>query len=166
MRLRSGAPALVETPAGTRTVSVGAPLSVPTRTAGPDGGNLARCRPVTANAADPSAPAAAAVDGSTVTAWTPGTDPATPSTLTVGLAGTPTLGRATLTWLDARPLAPYTLAVRAAGVWRTVATVPATADVVDQVSFEPVAGDAVRLQIPATRFGGQDPRLAELAVSG
>jgi hypothetical protein len=47
-----------------------------------------------------------------------------------------------------------------------VATVPATADVVDQVSFEPVAGDAVRPQIPATRFGGQDPRLAELAVSG
>jgi len=33
-------------------------------------------------------------------------DPATLSTLTVRLAGTPTLGRATLSWLDARPLAP------------------------------------------------------------
>ena len=54
------------------TVSAGAPLTVPTRTAGPDDDNLARCRPVTANAADPSAPAVAAVDGSTVTAWTPG----------------------------------------------------------------------------------------------
>jgi hypothetical protein len=31
---------------------------------------------------------------------------ADPATLTVRLAGTPTLGRATLTWLDARSLAP------------------------------------------------------------
>jgi hypothetical protein len=124
LTLRSGAPA----PAGTRTVSVGAPLTMPTRTAGPDGDDLARCRPVTANAADPSGPAVAAVDGSTVTAWTPGTDPATPSTLTVRLAGTPTLGHATLTWLDARPMAPYEVQVRTAGAWRTVATVPATAD--------------------------------------
>jgi Glycosyl hydrolase family 65, C-terminal domain len=79
LTLRSGAPAPVETPAGTRTVSVGAPLTVPTRTAGPGGDNLARCGPVTANAADPSTPAVAAVDGSAVTAWTPGTDPATPA---------------------------------------------------------------------------------------
>jgi trehalose/maltose hydrolase-like predicted phosphorylase len=166
LTLRSGAPAQVETPAGTRTVSVGAPLSMPTRTAGPDGDNLARCRPVTANAADLSAPAVAAVDGSTITAWTPDTDPATPSTLTVRLAGTPTLGHATLTWLDARPLAPYEVQIRAAGAWRTVATVPATTNMVDEVTFEPVAGDAVRLQIPATRFGGQNPKLAELAVRG
>jgi hypothetical protein len=89
LTLRSGAPATVETPDGTRTVSVGAPLTMPTRTAGPDAGNLARCRPVEANAADPSAPAEAAVDGSTVTGWTPDTDPATPSTLTVTLDGTP-----------------------------------------------------------------------------
>jgi trehalose/maltose hydrolase-like predicted phosphorylase len=165
LTLRSGAPAPVETPAGTRTVSVGAPLSMPTRTAGPDGDDLARCRPVTANAADPSGPAVAAVDGSTVTAWTPGTDPATPSTLTVRLAGTPTLGHATLTWLDARPMAPYEVQVRTAGAWRTVATVPATADLVDEVAFGPVTGDAVRLKIPATRFGGQNPKLAELEVS-
>jgi trehalose/maltose hydrolase-like predicted phosphorylase len=165
LTLRSGAPALVETPAGTRTVSVGAPLTLATRAPGPDGDNLARCRPVTANAADLSAPAVAAVDGSAVTAWTPGTDPATPSTLTARLAGTPTLGKATLTWLDARPLAPYEVQIRVAGAWRTVATVAATAGMVDKVSFEPVAGDAVRVQIPATRFGGQNPKLAELAVS-
>jgi len=36
----------VETPAGTRTVSVGTPLRMATRTAGPDAGNLARCQPV------------------------------------------------------------------------------------------------------------------------
>jgi hypothetical protein len=107
----------------------------------------------------------AAVDGSAVTVWTPDTDPATPSTLTVRVAGTPALGQATLSWLDARPLAPYTLQVRTAGAWRTVATVAATTDMVDEVSFEPVAGDAVRLRIPATRFGGHS-RLAELAVRG
>jgi hypothetical protein len=56
--------------------------------------------------------------------------------------------------------------VRAGGAWRTVATVTATAELVDKVSFEPVAGDAVRLRIPATRFGGENPKLAELAVSG
>ena len=43
---------------------------------------------------------------------------------------------------------------------------PATTNMVDEVTFEPVAGDAVRLQIPATRFGGQNPKLAELAVRG
>jgi trehalose/maltose hydrolase-like predicted phosphorylase len=166
LTLRSGDPVQVETPSGTRTVSAEAPLSVPTRTAGPDDDNLARCRPVTANAADPSAPAVAAIDGSTVTAWTPGTDPATPSTLTVRLAGTPTLGQATLTWLDARPLAPYEVQVRAGGVWRTVATVRATMDLVDKVTFEAVAADAVRLRIPATRFGGENPKLAELVVAG
>jgi hypothetical protein len=36
---------------------------------------------------------------------------------------------------------------------------------VDKVTLGPVAGDAVRLLIPATRFGGQGPKLAELAVS-
>jgi hypothetical protein len=108
----------------------------------------------------------AAVDGSTVTAWTPGTDPATPSTLTVRLAGSPTLGQATLTWLDARPLAAYDVQVRTEGAWRTVATVGASTDLVDKVTFEAVAGDAVRLRIPATRFGGENPKLAELAVAG
>jgi len=84
----------------------------------------------------------------------------------VRLDGTPTLAHATLTWLDARPLAPYEVQVRTGGAWRTVATVTATADLVDKVSFDPVAGDAVRLRIPATRFGGQNPKLAELAVTG
>jgi hypothetical protein len=83
----------------------------------------------------------------------------------VWLADTPTLGQATLTWLDARPLAPYELQVHTGGAWRRVATVRATADLVDKVSFAPVAGDAVRRRIPATRFDGQNPKLAELVVS-
>jgi trehalose/maltose hydrolase-like predicted phosphorylase len=163
--LRSGAAAPVETPAGTRTLSPGAPVTLPTRTAGPTADNLARCRPAAASNADPSAPAAAAVDGSPVTAWTSDADPATPSTLTVRLAGASTIAHATVTWQDARPLAPYRLQARSAGAWRTVALVRALEGEVDNVSFAPRQADAVRLRLPAARLGGDNPRLAELAVS-
>jgi hypothetical protein len=121
--LKKGRTATVETSAGTRTLSVGAPVTVPTRTAGPTADNVARCRPATVTDADPSAPAVAAVDGSPATVWTSDADPATPSTVTVTLPGPQTIASATATWQDARPLAPYTLQVRAAGAWRTVATV-------------------------------------------
>jgi hypothetical protein len=163
--LRSGAAVPVETPAGTRTLSPGAPVTLPTRTAGPTAENLARCRPAVASDADPSAPAAAAVDGSPVTAWTSDADPATPSTLTVRLAGASPIAHATVTWQDARPLAPYRLQARSAGAWRTVALVRAVEGEVDSVSFAPRQADAVRLRLPAARLGGDNPRLAELAVS-
>src|SRR4029453_3317344 len=78
LTLRSADPAQGETPAGTATLSAGAPLTVPTRTAGPDDDNLARCRPVTANAADPSAPAGAAGGGRARTPRTPAPTPAPP----------------------------------------------------------------------------------------
>jgi hypothetical protein len=35
---------------------------------------------------------------------------------------------------------------------------------VDTISFAPVVADAVRLRLAATRLGGENPRLAELAV--
>jgi hypothetical protein len=162
--LKSGEPAAVETPAGTRIVSVGAPVAVATRTAGPTADNLARCRPAKASHADPSAPAAAAVDGSPVTAWTSDADPATPSAVTVTLAGAATVTRATVSWQDARPLGPYRLQVRSAGAWRTVALVRAGQGDVDTVSFAPRVADAVRVRIPATRLGGENPRLAELTI--
>lgn len=164
--LRAGTPMAVQTPAGRRTLAPGAPLTLPTRTAGPTSQDLARCRPVTATAADPSQPAGAAVDGSLVTSWSSGLDPAQPSVLTVRLAGAPTLRRATLTWLAARPLATYALQVLADGGWRTVARVPGSSSLVDTVAFPPVRADAVRLQLPATRFGGKNPQLAELVVTG
>jgi len=164
--LRSGAPTTVETPAGRRPLSVGAPVTLLTRTAGPTADNLARCRPAMASDADPSAPAAAAVDGSPATAWTSAADPATPTALTVRLPGAVTVARAEATWQDARPLAPYRIQVRAAGAWRTVATVPAGGGDLDTVSFAPVMADAVRVRLPATRLGGENPRLAELAVAG
>ena len=49
---------------------------------------------------------------------------------------------------------------------RTDPATPSTLTVRLAVIFEAVAGDAVRLRIPATRFGGENPKLAELAVAG
>jgi trehalose/maltose hydrolase-like predicted phosphorylase len=165
--LTRGAPTTVETPAGARPLSVGAPVTLPTRTAGPTADDLARCRPARASDSDPSAPAAAAVDGSPATAWTSGKDPATPSTLTVTLPGASTVARARVIWQEeARPLATYRLQVRAGDAWRTVATVPAAEGEIDTVSFAPVVADAIRVRLPATRLGGENPRLAELVVAG
>ena len=106
------------------------------------------------------------MDGSLATAWTSGADPATATTLTVQLPDAPTIGRASVVWQkEARPLAAYTLQARSAGTWRTVATVHATTGTTDTVSFTPIAADAVRLRLPATRLGGQNPRLVELIVA-
>ncbi|MDX6323904.1 MAG: hypothetical protein QOK15_258, partial [Nocardioidaceae bacterium] len=162
--LRSGKPMTVESPSGNHQVSVGSPLRLPTRTAGPTAADVVRCQPATANAADPSAPAEAAVDGSPATAWWSGTDPAIDTSLTVSLPSARTVSRATVTWQDARPLAPYRLQVRTGGSWRTVATVTASSRLVDHVSFVAVSAQAVRILIPAARFGGAEPRLAELSV--
>ena len=140
-------------------------MTVPTRTAGPTADDVAHCRPATATDADPSAPAVAAVDGSPATVWTSDADPATPSTVTVTLPGPQTIASATATWQDARPLGPYRLQARSAGAWRTVALVRAQRDV-DSVSFAPRVADAIRLRLPATRLGGENPRLAELTVGG
>jgi trehalose/maltose hydrolase-like predicted phosphorylase len=163
--LSAGPPLAVESPAGSRTVSVGSPLLLPTRTAGATEDDVVRCQRATANAADPSGPAAAAVDGSLATAWWSGTDPAVDTSLTVELRTPQLVSQATLSWQHGRPLAPYTLQVRSAGVWRTVATVPAASRDVDPVSFPAVTAQAVRVLIPATRYGGAEPRLAELALS-
>lgn len=162
--LRKGRPVTVETSDGARALAVGAPASLPTRTAGPTADNLVLCRPASASAADPSGPAAAAVDGSAVTSWTSDADPATPSTLAVRLTGPSTIGRVSATWQEARPLAPYRVQARTGGRWRTVATVPATETEVDTVTFAPVLADALRLRLPSTRLGGQNPRLAELTA--
>ena len=149
--LREGPPMPIE---GHGTVVGGTPLTLPIRGA--------RCPAASANDADPSAPADAAVDGSLVTAWQSGADPATPSTLTVRASGT--ISRAAMTWDESRPLAPYLLQAHTGGAWRTVATVRGTGDT-DTVTFAPVSADAVRLKIPATRLAGDNPRLAEFTVS-
>jgi hypothetical protein len=164
LTLRSGPAMTVEVPDGRRSVSTAAPLVLPTRTIAPAPDNLALCRPVTASAADPSGPAAAAVDGSAATAWFTGPDPATDSALTVFLDGTKALTGVTATWQEARPLSAYQVQVRTGDTWRTVATVSSAAGDIDTISFPAVEADAVQLLLPATRYGGQEPRLAELAV--
>jgi trehalose/maltose hydrolase-like predicted phosphorylase len=164
--LRSGRPVTVESPSGAHRTSVGSPLLLRTRTTRAGSADVVRCQPAKANAADPSGPAEAAVDGSLATAWWSGTDPAIDTSLTVSLPAARSVSHATITWQQARPLAPYVLQVRTGGTWRTVATVPASNQMVDRVSFAAVSAQGVRIRIPAARFGGEEPRLAELVVGG
>lgn len=164
--LRRGAPMTVHTPTGPQQVATGTPLELPTRRPHRGSDNLALCRPTSAQVttADPSAPPEAAVDGSPATAWGPASDPATPSTWAVRLAGEPRIGSAELTWL-VRPLATYELQVHEDGAWRTVAEVRSSASDTDEVTFAPTTADGVRLLLPSTRRGAENPRLAELVVT-
>ena len=165
--LRGGAPMQVHAPGGAQELTSAAPVTLPTRRPHAGSDNLALCRPADASVttADPSAPPEAAVDGSPATAWGPASDPATPSSYTVRLAGQPTLTHATLTWRT-RPLATYRLQVHHAGAWQSVAEVAGSASDTDEVTFAAVAGDAVRLRLPPTRRGAENPRLAELVLTG
>ncbi|GAA2935348.1 discoidin domain-containing protein [Kitasatospora cinereorecta] len=99
VRLTDGAPFTVHTPAGPRLLST--TLTLPTRR--PDltpTSDAARCRPVTATSETPGLYAAAAVDGSPSTAWSP--DGATGS-LTVDLRGAHRLASLTPRWTDVAP---------------------------------------------------------------
>ncbi|MFJ2439248.1 discoidin domain-containing protein [Streptomyces sp. NPDC087658] len=104
LRLTSGAPFTVHTPAGARTLA--ATLTLPTRR--PDltpTGNAARCRPATATSEESGLYAAAAVDGSAATSWVPA-DPT--ASLTVDLGGTAPVAEVAPRWTDPRP-ASYTI---------------------------------------------------------
>lgn len=99
VRLASGAPFTVHTPSGPRTLST--TLTLPTRR--PDlipTSDASRCRPATATSETPGLYAAAAVDGSTATAWSP--DGAT-GTLTVDLGRTGAVTGIAAEWTDVRP---------------------------------------------------------------
>lgn len=99
VRLTSGAPFTVDTPSGPRTLST--TLTLPTRR--PDltpTADASRCRPATATSETPGLYAAAAVDGSTATAWSP--DGAT-GTLTVDLGRTGAVTGIAAEWTDVRP---------------------------------------------------------------
>ncbi|MFF1920634.1 discoidin domain-containing protein [Streptomyces sp. NPDC058221] len=99
VRLTSGAPFTLHTPAGPRLLST--TLTLPTRR--PDltpTADASRCRPTTATSESPGLYAAAAVDGSTATAWSP--DGAT-GTLTVDLGRTAAVTAITPEWTDVRP---------------------------------------------------------------
>ncbi|MFE6894168.1 discoidin domain-containing protein [Streptomyces sp. NPDC057694] len=94
VRLTSGSPFAVDTPAGRKTVTADG-LTVPTRR--PDltpTSDLARCRPAKATSEDPGQYAGAAVDGNPATTWLP-TRPG--AALTVDLGARKTLHRITVT---------------------------------------------------------------------
>ncbi|MFE7354127.1 discoidin domain-containing protein [Streptomyces sp. NPDC057543] len=98
VRLTSGAPFTVHTPTGPRLLT--GTLALVTRR--PDLArttNAARCRPATASSETPGLYAAAAVDGSPATAWSP--DGATGS-LTVDLGRTAAVTSIEPEWTDAR----------------------------------------------------------------
>ncbi|WP_285572111.1 discoidin domain-containing protein [Streptomyces sp. RTGN2] len=99
VRLTSGAPFTLHAPSGPRTLSTA--LTLPTRR--PDltpTTDAARCRPATATSETPGLYAAAAVDGSTATAWSP--DGAA-GTLTVELGRTAPVTGFAPEWTDVPP---------------------------------------------------------------
>ncbi|MEV1023876.1 glycosyl hydrolase family 65 protein [Streptomyces sp. NPDC050264] len=94
VRLTSGAPFTVDTPAGRKRVTATG-LTLPTRR--PDRtptSDLARCRPATATSEDPGQYAGAAVDGNPATTWLPARPGAA---LTVDLGAERTLSRVSVT---------------------------------------------------------------------
>ncbi|MEE1771377.1 discoidin domain-containing protein [Streptomyces sp. JV185] len=110
VRLTSGAPFTVHSPAGPRLLT--GTLTLPTRR--PDLArttDAARCRPATATSESPGLYAAAAVDGSPATAWSP--EGAT-GALTVDLERASAVTSAEPEWTDVRP-SSYALETSADG---------------------------------------------------
>jgi trehalose/maltose hydrolase-like predicted phosphorylase len=94
VRLRSGAPFVLDTPEGRRTLSG----TVTLKTRRPDltpTTDLARCRPATATSSESGRYPEAAVDGSPATAWSPGADR---DSLTVDLGRPVRVGTVRPTW--------------------------------------------------------------------
>ncbi|WP_369217309.1 discoidin domain-containing protein, partial [Streptomyces flavofungini] len=101
VRLTRGEPFEIETPQGRQLVGPDAPAHLKTRR--PDlepTGNLARCRTAKATSEQSGQYAEAALDGSTATAWVPGTGRAE---LTADLGRPTRISRVTPRWTDVRP---------------------------------------------------------------
>lgn len=111
---RAGGSFPVEAPGGTRTVSAGGKLSVPTRRPDLDPTtNLARCKPATATS-EPGMYAEAAVDGGRATIWAP---IATSASVTVDLNQEQTVGRVVTRWTDTLPSSWRILTSRRGNTW-------------------------------------------------
>ena len=114
VRLTSGAPFTVRTPTGPRLLT--STLALPTRR--PDLAtttDAARCRPATATSEAPGLYAAAAVDGSPATSWSPA---GASGALTVDLGRTAPVTSVEPEFTDARAV-PYRVETSAAGTgWR------------------------------------------------
>jgi trehalose/maltose hydrolase-like predicted phosphorylase len=181
--LQSGPTLPVQTPAGLRHVSAGAPLTIPTRrpdrTATTD---VVRCGAAVATSSWTWAPALAAVDGSPATDWQAVTLPATLRATVTG--GTRTVSRATLRWGQMWPAAPspteppppgpvvtlratsYTVAVSTDGqTWHTVASVSGrTTGTTDVLTFPAVPARYIEVTVTAST-GTEAPMLDELTVT-
>ena len=182
VRLQSGAPLPVQTPAGVRLVSAGRALTLPTRR--PDlapSNDLVRCGTVTASSAQPGAPALAAVDGSPATDWEPAS---VDSTLTAPIArGRAPIRTITLRWGQQWPPAPapnvppppgpvtvlrpasYSVLVSNNGeTWRQVAAVSGQdGQALDTLHLGDVRARFVRIALTATSATSL-PQLDELTV--
>ncbi len=184
VRLQSGAPLPIQTPAGVRRVFAGRTLTLATRrpdlTASRD---LVRCNPVTASSSQPGAPGLAAVDGSPATDWEPAT---IHSTLTARIAGLAApVQTVTLRWGRQWPTAPapnvppppgpvivlrpasYSVLVSSNGHrWRRVAVISGHAGrVLDTLHLHGVKARFVRIRVTAAG-ATKLPMLDELAATG
>ena len=183
VRLTSGAPFQIKTPAGTRLLTRGHPLTLITRR--PDltaSSDLVRCGHVVASNSQPGAPALAAIDGSPATDWEPAGVHATLTAPVQGLAGT--IRTITLRWGRQWPAAPgpnippppgpvtvlrpasYSVFVSNNGrTWRRVAFVRGHAGrVLDTIHLKGAKARFVRLRLTAP--GAKKlPMLDELTVS-
>jgi hypothetical protein len=184
VRLQSGAPIPIQTPAGVRRVFAGRTLTLATRR--PDltaSSDLVRCNPVTASSSQPGAPALAAVDGSPATDWEPAS---VHSTLTARTAGLPApIRTVTLRWGRQWPPSPapnvppppgpvivlrpasYSVLVSSNGrKWRRAAVISGhSGQVLDTIRLHGVKGRFVRIRVTAAGATTL-PMLDELTVTG
>jgi trehalose/maltose hydrolase-like predicted phosphorylase len=156
--LNSGPAVALTTPNGSRQLTTGRPVTVPT--ARPDRDptdDLARCQAVTTSSAASANPPSAAVDGNPVTNWA-ATD--TTSTYQVTLAHPDTTSNAHISWGRTRP-AGYTASVLTPSRnWQQVGsgTVPAVGDL--DIAWPAVTATAVRFAFS----GGNPASITRLTV--
>ncbi|MFE9575153.1 discoidin domain-containing protein [Nocardia sp. NPDC006044] len=156
--LKSGAPMRVQTANGAQMVSRDHPLIVQTRR--PDRSstdNLARCKLVTSSSDESGRYAAAAVDGSGATAWTPTNNE---GSLTVDLGGPTEVARIHPSWSGALPTEWAIKTSADNRTWTTVSVDPATGALPSAV-----VARFVRLVIVATEANSH-PGISELEVVG
>ncbi|MEJ7707461.1 MAG: discoidin domain-containing protein [Nocardioidaceae bacterium] len=164
VQLTSGKPMTVATPKGNKTVSIGFPITLPTRR--PDQRptrDVARCQPATATASDISHQPGAAVDGSAVTSWSLPADNAAHQSLTIDLGPSQTVRAAEFHWL-VTPHTGYRLQVDDGDGWHTVLRVGDGAGADVRRELAPTEATRVRLLLPRTRIGSGSPMLGEMKV--
>ena len=161
--LLSGGPIPLSTPAGSRIVTEGKPIMLPTRRSDlQPTGNVARCRPATATSSAPGSPAMAAVDGSPATAWVPAILPAS---LTLDL-GTATVLRQVQVHRFGTGALHYTLQGSADGkTWTSISPSPASPGAVDDIAASGARARYVRLYFPAgDAAAGSRPGVSEIVI--